>query len=261
MRRSHGSKRWWLNYHAIWKTYVSSAKKQELDNRIKKREEKLDERARGLDEREVSLNLQEPKTERRRVFQELKDTLIEWATDFGVSQGTQGKRKPVHLILITLLLLFAAGTIVFLAQGIKAPDNATTVQVVALYVRAALFLALFVSFAVFYVGWNSNWFQKHADEEFRLKKLQLDVKRAHWFVELAFQWKDEYKEPLPAELVDRLTRDLFLTFATDPQAQPGFDSLASALLGASTKVKLSPTGAEVELDKKGISKLKKEAQS
>jgi hypothetical protein len=125
-------------------------------------------------------------------------------------------------------------------------------------VKQFTFTALFVSTAYFFIRWNNHWFQRHANEEFRLKRMELDIDRASWFVEMAFEWKDEKGEAIPLEIIERLTQGLFASEGTDRPVEP-VDSLAQALLGAARfKIKLAD-GTEAEYDRKGIEKLLRRA--
>ena len=59
-----------------------------------------------------------------------------------------------------------------------------------------------------------------------------------WFVEMAFEWKDEKGEEIPEALIERLTQGLFVEASGDHAVEPS-ESLAHALLGAARfKVKL-----------------------
>lgn len=125
---------------------------------------------------------------------------------------------------------------------------------VAAIVKQIAFTILFVSTAYYFIGWNNQWFQRHANEEFRLKRMELDIDRASWFVEMAFEWKDEKGEEIPVELIERLTQGLFADERCDHPVEPT-DALAHALTGAARfKVKLAD-GTEAEYDRKGIEKL------
>jgi hypothetical protein len=106
---------------------------------------------------------------------------------------------------------------------------------------------------VFYIRWNDNWFRQHADEEFRLKRLELDIDRASWVVEMALEWQEEKGSIIPQELIDRLTSNLFID--QDRRAPPKHPSedLASAIVAASSGLTLRIPGiGEVTLDRRGV---------
>ncbi|MBA2434065.1 MAG: hypothetical protein H0V54_03085 [Chthoniobacterales bacterium] len=114
---------------------------------------------------------------------------------------------------------------------------------------------------VFYIRWNDRWFRSHADEEFRLKRLDLDVDRASWVVEMALEWKDEEGKQIPSGLLDRLTTNLFKIDDPGEQVRHPTEDLASALLGASSALKLQIPGVgEASLNRKGIREFQKTAE-
>lgn len=49
----------------------------------------------------------------------------------------------------------------------------------------------------------------HADEEFRLKRLELDIDRASWLVEMLLEWSEEKDGAVRREIVEALARGLF----------------------------------------------------
>lgn len=232
------------------------AKDAELDQWRRVEAEKLKSQSDKLDERAKSLNLQEPKTERRRVFDVLEKTLGDWDKSFKLSDGPATRRVSTH-ILIIVMTAFCAGWVVFFFSRAMATGLQTS-ELAFFYIRAGVLLILTVSFATYYLRWMNAWQHKHAEEEFRLKRMQLDLKRAHWFVELAFQWKDEFKESVPAEMVDRLTRHLFEEAAAETKPKTKLDSLAASLLGVGSKLTVSPTGPQLEIGSQGLKALAKE---
>jgi hypothetical protein len=105
---------------------------------------------------------------------------------------------------------------------------------------------------VFYIRWTDHWFRQHADEEMRLKRLELDLDRATWVVEMALEWKREKDADIPQELIDRLSRNLFESDSYSRPRHPGED-LASALLGASSALSITIPGlGEAKFDRKGM---------
>jgi hypothetical protein len=98
----------------------------------------------------------------------------------------------------------------------------------------------FLGSATFFIRWNHQWFQKHADEEFRLKRLDLDIDRANWLVELALEWKNITKSDIPSDLIDKLARSLFISDETkDIDINPA-ETLFTALLGKSGTLNIEP---------------------
>ena len=57
--------------------------------------------------------------------------------------------------------------------------------------------------AVFYIRWNDQWLRQHADEEFRMRQLELDIDRASWITELALELGQEKHEMSTALIARR----------------------------------------------------------
>lgn len=233
-------------------------RQQRLELVAQQRTAELDEREGSLNARETSLNLQAAKAERRQVRVDLKKKLKDWSEKFEITASTSRLRWIIHALCIVLLVVFAAGAGVFLNQSLQSLDTA---QAVAVHIKQGAFTLLFVTTAIFYARWNTDWFRKRAAEEFRLKRMELDFDRASWLVELLFQWKDEHKdEPLPPELLAPLTAHLFASAEDQPPSLHPYEAVGSALLDAASRLKVSPGGAELELDRRGLRKLKKDSE-
>lgn len=229
-------------------------KEQELQATVTQRKQELERRAAELDARKKELDDRAAKHARRQHYKDIKNKFESWSTRFEVSEGTRKLRTSVTVFTLILLLLFAGLAAWFLFQSVTAGD---ALHLVPAIVKQITFSALFVTTAVFFTKWNNQWFQKHANEEFRLKRMELDIDRASWFVEMAFEWKDEKGEEIPETLIERLTQGLFVEAGGDHAVEPA-ESLAHALLGAARfKVKL-PGDIEVEYDRKGVEKLMRE---
>lgn len=115
-----------------------------------------------------------------------------------------------------------------------------------------------VAAIVYYIRWNDHWFKRHADEEFNIKRFELDVDRASWVVEMAMEWKDEKGSEIPKGLVDRLTANLFESTPEESSPRHPSEDLASALLGASSELSMNVPGVgDIKLDRKGTRQFKR----
>lgn len=240
-------------FHAKEKALEEKYEKRlsELDQQYEVQEKTIQERSNELDKLRKELDDRAAKHARRQHYKDIKEKFKSWSKEFQVTKGTTDLRKSVLLMTVILLLLFGGLAGFFLFQSITAKDNT---HLIAAVIKQVAFTLLFVSTAFFFIRWNNQWFQRHANEEFRLKRMELDIDRASWFVEMAFEWKDEKGEEIPASIIDRLTVGLFSEEASEPTSEP-HDSLTQALMGASRfTVKLSD-GTEVEYDRKGVQKL------
>lgn len=226
-------------------------RQRELEEAAKARQQEQDRRASELEALQKELDDRAAKHARRQHYKDIKEKFKSWSETFQVTAGTKSLRHSVFWFTVLLMALFGALAGWFLFQSFTVQDS--TLMVAAI-VKQVAFTILFVSTAYFFIRWNNQWFQRHANEEFRLKRMELDIDRASWFVEMAFEWKEEKGEEIPVELIERLTQGLFGDDRGDHPVEPS-DSLAHALLGAARfKVKLAD-GTEAEYDRKGIEKL------
>ena len=125
-------------------------------------------------------------------------------------------------------------------------------------VRQVVFTLAFATTAGFFLRWMNNWAQSHADEEFKLKRLELDIDRASWVVEHALEWKEEKGTDIPEYLLGRLSKNLFSEDSPNESAMSAADSLALAILRSASSARLKLGDTELQLDKNGIKNLQKE---
>jgi hypothetical protein len=180
--------------------------------------------------------------------------------DFSLTDKTVAKRLPVHRIFWLLTATFG-GLLVWglwdaIMHGVR--WEGSPYDWIRL-LRIPLGAVGVAGFLMYYIRWNDAWFRQHAEEEFRLKRLDLDIDRANWMVEMMLEWKEEKASTIPPELIDRLSRNLFAADAGDkgPVQHPAQDALA-ALLQVSTSMTLPITGGgSITVDKKGLRRLQK----
>ncbi len=228
-------------------------KAAELETDIKSRQDELEKRSSELDALKKELDDRAAKHARRQHYKDIKEKFKSWNEKFEVTSGTSKLRRSGFWFTLFLIVLNGCLAGWFLLQSVSVQE---TPALIAAIVKQVTLTILFVSFSLFFIRWNNQWFQRHADEEFRLKRMELDIDRASWFVEMAFEWKDEKSEAIPIELIERLTHGLFIDEGSSQSVEPA-DLLAQALLGAARfKVKM-PDGTELEYDRKGMRDLLK----
>lgn len=220
----------------------------------------LEEERNKLDLKLKEIDDRESKHVRRKIREDLKEELKKRSQKFGLTEGTIKLRKPVYYFSFILLLLFGAGFIIYsylsIIEVLKDVTNSS--HLIALGIKQLALGLAFGSTAVFFIRWNNKWFEKHSNEEFRLKRHEIDLDRASWLVEMAFEWKSEKGTDIPMELINKLGQNLFEEEKTEEQPLHPSDQLASAILGAASNVSVKvPGGAELSLDRKGINKLNK----
>ena len=104
------------------------------------------------------------------------------------------------------------------------------------------FALAFIAIATFFIRWSHQWFQKHADEEFKLKRLDLDIDRANWLVEQAMEWRNITSSEIPQSLIDKLARSLFVSEETkDIDIHPA-ETVLSAIFGKAGSINVELPG-------------------
>ena len=167
------------------------------------------------------------------------------AVEFTLTRETQRKRLPVHCIFVALLLV-SGGLVAWtlLSPAAAASGIASWFELVRLPMGALGFALT----SIFYIRWTDQWFRQHADQEFRLQQLALDVDRAGYATEMLLEWQENKSGEMPGVLLDRLTTGLFTDQTTVARARHPTEDIAGALLKASSSVRLDLPGiGEVNL--------------
>lgn len=230
-------------------------KESDLNSRLKDKEDKLQFKLQEIDDRES-------KHARRQIREDLKKELQSRNSKFELTLGTRKLRRSIFWFSIVLLFLFGSGSVFCFVETFKMlGEKRSNLEMIVILVKQLLTTVAFGATAIFFIRWNNLWFQQHAQEEFRLKRLELDIDRASWVVEMALEWQELKGGQIPNELIDKLTKNLFNedTPVQQQELHPA-DHLASAILGSSAEVKLkSANGSEVCIDRKGLKQLSNKA--
>jgi len=228
------------------------AEKERLQQQYDAKEQELQTQKAELTTRLNEIDDNETRHARRQIRQDLKRLLAERAKEFSLSKGTNNKRWPIHILFSLLVLAAAVFFTIALKDAFNFPDGVNPLLPMLRFSFSALALAAAI---IFYIRWNDSWFRQHADEEFKLKRLDLDIDRASWVVEMAMEWKDEKGTEIPAELISTLSRNLFVAGKDGDRAKHPSEDLASAFLSASSGIRLAIPGVgEVCFDQKGVKK-------
>lgn len=236
-------------------------KETTADTLLREKEAALVQRELQLEERTKQLDDRSSRHARRQIRQDLKTAVSHDAQTFSLSKTTENKRIPIHILFGFLML----GPLFVLVQSFSPPPNQEQLSgsLGWYFILKPLFSGIALAAAViYYIRWSNLWFTQHATEEFRLKRLNLDIDRASWVVEMALEWKDEKGTEIPHELVERLSRNLFTEeYGETKGPRHPSEDLASALLGASTSLSMKIPGVgDATLDRKGIKNFQKATQ-
>ena len=223
------------------------AHKERTDD-LQAREQELDKRRQELDDRSA----RHARREQSRVLQK---KISDRSQKFILTPETRRKRWPVHLLFVVLLLL--SGGLV-LRSALVPP---TVMEGLPLWLelgRLPLGLLGFTLTTIFYIRWNDQWFRQHAEQEFRLQQLALDVDRAGYATEMLLEWQEDKGGEMPPVMVDRLTAGLFTNQATKERVRHPSEDALTALLKAASSVRIAvPAIGEVSLTGRQIRRMEK----
>ncbi|NKK99605.1 hypothetical protein GFM02_15315 [Rhizobium leguminosarum bv. viciae] len=206
------------------------------------------ERVRALDDRNNT-------HVRRELHEKLKARLADRFKKLDLTPETKRARWPIHVgvaasaaILGFLIYFFTSE-----ALAVTGLADSTAAERILAIAKSATASIGFLGVISWYLRWMNRWFERLADSEFHLKQFELDITRAQWVVETAFEWKMSQQSPIPDQLLENISRNLFVTADKDDTADmhPA-DYLASALIGKASNVKLAVPGAEIELGPKAL---------
>jgi len=236
----------------------ATQERKRLQDEFERKQQELRETGEALEARSKELDDRSSRHARRQLRQDLKTVIAARGKGLSLTKSTVAKRRPIHALFILLIGLITGYLVLNL---IRQPDVSQSAAYWIGLGKSALTLIGLSAMIIFYIRWNDQWFHQHADEEFRLQRLELDIDRASWIVEMALEWRDEKGSEIPPALLARLSENLF---TGDDQRQPvrhPSEDLASALLGASSGLTLRIPGlGEASLNRKGIQNFKKAAE-
>ena len=221
---------------------------QAKESALKKREEELEALRAEIDDRSST-------HARRQIRQDLKAEIAKRNKEFGLTKQTNNKRIIIHCAFGALIGFL--GFMIYIStnefKSIEALYSVIKITLSSLGLAASI---------IYYIRWNDNWFKRHADEEFHVKRFELDIDRASWVVEMALEWKEEKGTEIPEELLNRITTNLFEAKQEDNETHHPSEDVVSALLGASSELNVNLPGVgSLKLDRKGTKKLVKKYET
>lgn len=214
-------------------------RKMTLEHDHNRRRDELSTREEELEKLRKDLDDRTARHARREQSRNLQKKISTRSEKFTLTRDTQRKRLPVHCIFAGLLAVTA--TLIVLSQ--ISPARATDGLALWLEViRLPIGTLGFVFTAIFYIRWTDHWFRQHADQEFRLQQLALDVDRAGYATEMLLEWHEDKDGEMPAVMVDRLTTGLFLDQTKTGQVQHPTEDITDKLLKAASSVDVDIPG-------------------
>lgn len=238
------------NIEQLRKDYEGAAKKRELE---------LDERDQQLTKLRKELDDRSNTHARRDIRKDIKSSITDSLKDDSFASIAEGKRWFVRFAFwtsIALILFFATFSAYSLNLAIEKKEDTI---VWLLGAKSAIGGISLLGFLLLYLRWEMAWLSLRANYESNLAATKIDIDRASWVAESLLEWNRESPDkPVPEELLVSFTRRLFDWDAKTEDHQTANDSLASVILGSAAKVQIGPSGANLEIDRKGLRALKKE---
>lgn len=228
-------------------------KERDMEGRYAAKEKELEQKEEVLRQKIKELDDRANTHVRREIRKDLKQTLVARSKEFELTEGAKNRRWWVLGGYVVLLVILGSLGGYFLFSTPKQEGGLEVLWIV----RQIVLGAAFATTAGFCLRWMSQWAKAHADEEFRLKRLELDIDRASWVVEHALEWKAEKGTDIPEYLLERLSRNLFAEDSKQESSMTAADALASAILRSSENVKFNMGNSAIELNHKGVSQLDK----
>lgn len=212
-----------------------------------------------LDKEWAKLEISSHKDSRRKQFQRLQEDLQD-ALQSPLSD--RGFRKTRWAIFCALVL---AG----LAAGFFAHDSITSGASLIgpdtngswLFPAIRSFILTLASLTAFFgaAAWLRYFYVRDLSAQEELQRFRNDMARASWVMDAALEIRKEHDEEIPPEWITGVTQGLFAAKKKDT-LEEGAHALA-ALMGLSASATFGPSGATVELGKKGRKAVAEAAKS
>lgn len=245
--------------------YKDKQKKLNDENELKlkeiyKMDQIVQEKIKALDEREKNLDTKNSKFARRDIRKQIKEIIEARNKNFQLTQNTQKLNTPIQALglIFIIILLGGFGVVSYLNMIYIYENQALDItKIIVLSIKQFSLGIPLIFTVIFMIKWYNARFQKHAAEEFYLKRIDLDIDRASWLVELALEWHTETNKEIPKELIERISYNLF---AYEENRNQEKNTSLDSLLGLSSELTLGPNGATIKYDKKGIQGLSQAAK-
>lgn len=226
--------------------------RENMEREIAERTGKLSERLLAVEAREKAADDSDNRAARRKLREKMLQILSDRSEKFGLTPATRMKRIPVIVTASIAAIFFATilGLTVYSQYG-----NTDAVNPASIVTEITAALG-FASALVFLLRFTQQWAKRHADEEFYLKRLELDLERASWLVEMSLEYAAERETPIPAEMFERLSRGLF-GVETSPDVRHPLETL----LGAASEAHIQLPNANLRVNRRGLQRLADESQT
>lgn len=263
----------------VLETEISS-KEAALEREYNKKDEQLDQKEESLIAKLKEIDNRNNTHVRREIRDRMLDDVKNRISNFGVSETTEQKRRPVAIGMFLLVFVLAGLLVVtglevletekissqailsIVSQSAEASNSDAVNNLIAdasvndhgkiywLWGRFALFSFTLLGSVLYYIKWQNRWAEQHANSEFQLQQFYIDVNRANWVIESCLEWRKETQSAIPTDLLKSITNNLFVNEQNDlDKVIHPSDELASALLGSASKLKMRVGDSDLEFDR------------
>ncbi len=228
-----------------------------LETQIGEKSKKLDQKSEELEKRRKELDDRDNTHVRREIRKDILSEIKSRQEKFSLTEGTNKLRTPITLTMLVLISIFIILGVVSGVEFYEVLKDSEYTKIIIAGIKQFIYSAGAVGSILYFIKWQNRWFEQHSASEFQLKQFALDMKRASWLVESSLEWKDAKGTAIPTELLDDLSRNLFVKEGekSEPLEHPA-DQLASALFGSASSVKLKAGDSSMEIDPKKLKKTK-----
>lgn len=230
---------------------------------IEARRSELEAKDKALDERKKELDDRDNTHVRRAITERLNKAVQERLAALEPSKEVKRLRLGIHVACGAFFAVLIIGIAIFARQLGAALDGAAELAVlVSLGIKSAGLVLFALALATWYLRWLNRWFQENAEAELRLQQFKLDIERAAWIVETAFEWRAKEHGPIPTVLLTSLANGLFVSERGEVEHfESPAEQLAAALLGSAANAKLRFGENELTLDRRSLRGLGKKAKA
>lgn len=195
--------------------------------------------------------------------------------------GERLRRPPVSIT--TLALRFVVGIVTLLGIALASYIAFVSAREIALLLsnekdalatgftplnRIALYIvmarlgassAVAVGLLFYLLGWLRRMLDQDERVERELERYRYDIDRASWAIETILEVQNKEGGSIPTEWVSGVTHGLFRTSVARDEDTTALEALG-ALLNISAKAEIGPGGTKIEVGKKGLRQIGREAE-
>jgi hypothetical protein len=229
----------------------------DLDTEFKKIKLALEEQEQKLEDKRKELDDNSNTHARREIRRDILKEIKSRQTKFSLTDGTNNLRKPIAIAMLGLIAIFVTLGAISAKEFYDLIQGSDLNKIIIAGIKQAIYSGGAIASVIFLIRWMNRWFELHSQSEFSMKQFELDMERASWLVETSLEWKDAKGSAIPTELLESLSKNLFVNENQQiEQIQHPADQLASALIGSASSVKLKAGESSIEIDPKKLAKVK-----